>query len=102
MPGCVTATVTKMRFVDSNNKHIRIIYTIGHRASVDFQSRAVIFKETLPWSLPKEALSWSLTKPHIVTLLYLARFVSVVSKQELHTSGISSRVASVCESTQKS
>jgi len=83
-------------------KHIRIIYTTGHRVSVDFQSRAVILKEVLPWSLPKEALSWSLTKPQIVTLFYVARFVSVVLKQELQTSGISSRVASVCESTQKS
>ena len=52
-------------------KHIRIIYTIGHRVSVDFQSRAVIFKEALPWSLPKEALSWSLTKQQIFVTLFL-------------------------------
>jgi len=36
----------------------------------------------------------------IVTLFYLARLASVTSKQELQTSGISSKAANVWELTQ--
>jgi len=42
----VTATVTKIRFVDSNTQ---VYYDYLHiRLSADFQSRALLFKEALP------------------------------------------------------
>ena len=48
-----------------------------NRPCADFPSRL----------LHHEALAWSLTKPQI----YLARLVSVIQKQELQSSGISSK-----------
>jgi len=55
---------------------------LHNRLSAYFQSRALLYKEALPWSL---------TKPQIVPLFYLTRLVSVTSKQEVQTFGNSLR-----------
>jgi len=74
----LTTRVTEMCFFGSNSHYPGILrYNLHNRLSADFQSRAVLIKEALPWSL---------TKPQIVTLFYLTRFVSVTSKQDLSAS----------------
>jgi len=71
-------------------RYIMIVYTI--RLSANFQSKTHLFKE---------ALSWSPKKPQLMTQFYLARRVSVTSKQELQTSGISSRAVNIWEFNKK-
>jgi len=65
-----TAVVTKIQFFGSNSQ---IYYdNLHNRLYADFQSRVLLFKETLPWSLKKEAFSWCLMKPQAMTLFYVA------------------------------
>jgi len=72
----VTVTVTKMHFVGSNRQ---VYYDKLHNGlTSDFQSGTLIFKKALPWPL---------MKPQIMTVFYLARLVSVISKEEVQTSG---------------
>jgi len=87
----VTPTATKKRFVSSYSQVY--YYNLHNTLIADFQSGAVRFKVALPWSS---------TKPQIFTLFYLARLVSVTSKQKLQTSGISSRTANAWKLPQKS
>jgi len=73
-------------------RYITIIYTCN-KLPADFKSGPARFKEALPWYL---------TKPQIVTVFFLARLVSVTSKQELQPSGISSKAVNVWKQSQKS
>jgi len=76
----VTTTVTKMRLFGN---HSQVYYDNCHNMlSAEFQSGVLLFTELL---------SWSLTKPQIMTLFYLARAVSVMYRQKLRNSGISSK-----------
>ena len=68
----VAARVTKLRFFGSNGQEY--YDNLHNRPPAAFQNRILLFKE---------ALLWSLTKPQVMTLFYLARLVSVTSKQEL-------------------
>ena len=52
-------------------KYIMIYDNLQNNLSPDFQSRALLLKE---------AFGWSLKKLQIMTLIYLARLVSVTSK----------------------
>jgi len=61
-----TATITKMRFVGNNTQ---VYYeNLHNRLPAGFQSRVLLFKETLPWSS---------MKPQIMTVVYSARLLSV-------------------------
>jgi len=74
------ARVTETHLFGSNSQ---VYYDNLHNTlSADFQSRALLFIE---------ALTRSFKKPQIMTLFYLARAVSVTSKQKLQTSGNSLR-----------
>ena len=81
----VTATVTKTRFVGSN---IQVYYdNFPKKISADFQSKALLFKETLPRFSTKEAFPRPLTKPHTMSLFYLARLVSIAKTQSCKSLG---------------
>jgi len=69
----------KIRFLRWYGSNIQVYCDNTHNnLSADFQNRALLYKEALPWSSMKS---------QILTLFCLARIVSVTSKQELQTFG---------------
>jgi len=72
---------TSLAAIATSQVYCDIIYTIGYLQI--FQSRALFFKEALPWSL---------TKPQIMTLFYPTRLVSVTSEQERQRLGTQSEI----------
>jgi len=68
---------------NSHKNNSQVFYGNLHNClSAGFPSKALLFKEALPWSL---------TKPETMTLFYLETHASVTYKQDLQTSEISSK-----------